>query len=352
MIRVLCKDKLRYRAVVKMNIAVFNAQEWEIPKLKKRLKGHKVSFYNESLTEENAKKAEKAEVVSAFISSKITKKVIARLPKLKMVTTRSTGFDHIDLKECRKRKIAVCNVPAYCDVSVAEHAFALVLAVGRKVVESADKTRMGNFDLHGLRGVELEGKTIGILGTGKIGKHAIKIAKGFGMDVIAYDKFPDKKAAAEMGFVYVGLKKLLQASDVVSVHLPLTEETRHMISIKNIDVIKKGAIIVNTSRGAIIETKALIKGIKSGRILGVGLDVLEEECEMDEEAELLVDHFRQKCNLQTLLEQHILAKMPNVVITPHNAFNTEEAVSRLISSTADNIIAFAKGKPVNVVSRD
>lgn len=333
-----------------MNIIVMGAEKWEIPLFKKGLKKQHIQFIAEPLTAKNVSKVKGVDVISVFVHSPMDRSILRQLPKLKMIATRSTGFDHIDLKECKKRRIVVSNVPAYGDNTVAEHTFALMLALSRKVIQSVERTRRGNFSLEGLRGNDLKGKTLGVIGTGKIGRNVAHIgSEGFGMHVIAYDKFPNREWARECGISYVSLNQLLVQSDIITLHVPLMKETYHLMDIKNIGTIKKGALLINTSRGAVVETRALVKALKTGILSGAGLDVLEEECEMKEEAELLTSEFRKKCNVETLLEQHMLLEMDNVIITPHNAFNSEEALHRLVQTTVENIEAFLKGKPANVV---
>lgn len=334
-----------------MNIAVMSEEDWEIPIFQQALNGHKITFFKEALNEKIVSRVKNADIISVFVGSQVSKAVLKKLPRLKMVATRSTGFDHIDCAECKKRGIIVSNVPAYGDNTVAEHAFALMLAVMRKLVATVERTRRGNFSLEGLRGHDLKGKMLGVIGTGKIGKNAVRIGQGFQMNVIAHDPFPDKEFAKKIGFPYVGLDKLLQQADVITLHVPLTDKTYHMINSKNISKIKKGSILINTARGGLVETHALVKALKTGIIAGAGLDVLEEEGDIAEEVELLTSAYAKKYDLRTLLEEHVLIDMDNVVITPHNAFNTEEAVRRIVDVTIENIKAFLKGKPVNVVGK-
>ncbi len=332
-----------------MNICIADVKDWEIPLFRKALKGHRLTLMKEAITPKNAGSAKKADILSVFVSSNITKDVLKKMPKLKLIATRSTGFDHIDVKECKKKKIAVCNVPVYGDNTVAEHTFALILGLARKLVQSAERTRTGNFSIEGLQGVDLKGKTIGVIGTGKIGRNVVSIAQGFQMNVVAYDVYKDKAYAKKSGITYVSLNKLLAMSDIITVHTPLTPQTRYLINKRNIRRIKRGALLINTARGPVVQTDALIYALKKGILDGAGLDVLEEECEMKEELELLTEEFAKKCDLKTLLEQHMLLTMGNVLVTPHNAFNTKEAVHRITHTTIDNIHRFVKGTPANVV---
>ncbi len=337
---------------MKKTIAFFELEPWEKEYMKQQLKNYKLVFVDAKLDDKTAKLAAKADAIGIFIYSEIKRQLLQKLPQLKLVATMSTGFDHIDLDATAHRKITVCNVPAYGDNTVAEHAFALLLALTRNIVPSVERTRRGNFDLTSLRGVDVKGKTIGIIGTGKIGSWAIKIAKGFQMNVVAFDKFPNKQLAKEIGFSYAKkLDDLLKQSDFISIHAPYTPETHHMINTKNVLKIKKGCILINTARGGLVDTDALLLGIEKGIFKGIGLDVLEEECFVREEKQLLTESFQKTCNYKTILEEHMLLEHDNVLITPHNAFNSEEALKRILDTTVENINGFFKGKAVNVVKQ-
>jgi len=318
--------------------------------IKQFIKGHEIIFINEPLTEKNADKAADCDVVAFFIYSRLKDDILKKLSKARLITTMSTGFDHIDLDACRKKSIVACNVPAYGDNTVAEHAMALLLAISRKLVPSIERTRKGDFSLGGLRGFDLKGKTIGILGTGRIGRNVAHFAEAFAMRVIAFDKFPNEGMAKECGFTYVSFDQLLAESDVISMHLPETPETHHTINMSNVRKIKKGCVLINTARGGLIETEALLVGLKEGILSACGLDVLEEECAIKEEAELLHETFQKTCDLKTLLEEHMLLQHPNVIVTPNNAFNSTEALIRILDTTIDNINAFFSGVPKNKIT--
>ena len=281
----------------------------------------------------------------------LKEKLLEKLPNLKLAVTMSTGYEHIDLDACKKRNIIACNIPSYGENTVAEHAMALILTISRNIIPSVERTRKGSFELEGLRGFDLKGKTMGILGTGRIGRHVAHFANGFDMKVIAFDKFPNDALAKECGYEYVEFDKLLEESDIISIHLPENKETHHIINKDNIKKIKKGCVLINTARGGIVETEALLTGIKEGILSAIGLDVLEEECAIKEEAELLHETFQKKCDIKTLLEEHILMKQENVFITPHNAFNSNEALMRILDTTIDNINAFVAGVPKNTVTK-
>ncbi len=328
-----------------MKIAFFEAEEWEKEYVRKRLgkRNSRILFFSGVLDEKSAELAKDADIVSVFIYSKIDKKVLNRLPKLKAIATRSTGFDHIDLKECRKKKVLVSNVPSYGENTVAEHTFALILALSRKIHKSYERTIRGNFSLEGLRGFDLKGKTLGIIGLGNIGKHVARIAKGFEMNIIAYDINKDKSLEKKLGIKYSPLQNLLKNSDIITLHCPYNKSTRHLINSKNIKTMKKGAYIVNTARGGLIETKSLVNALAKGHLKGAALDVLEEESLIKEEIQLLSKNFPKK-HLQNLLENHLLLTFDNVIITPHNAFNSEEAIQRILDITIENISCISSNK--------
>ncbi|MBS3101819.1 hydroxyacid dehydrogenase [Candidatus Woesearchaeota archaeon] len=331
-------------------IAFFEIEDWEKPYLKQKLKGHNLYFSEEHLNEKNAVKVKDFDIVSVFIYSSINKNVLSKLKKLKLIATRSTGFDHIDLKECKKRGIIVCNVPHYGENTVAEHTFALILNLTRKIHKAWEKTKELDFSQQGLRGIDLSGRTLGVVGVGSIGRHVIRIARGFEMNVIAFDVFENKKLEKELGFKYVNFDYLLKNSDIITLHCPYSKKTHHLLNKKNIKKIKKGALLINTARGALIETDALLKALQKGGLGGAGLDVLEEECYVREDKEVMSRHFPKECDLRIILENHALAKMGNVIITPHNAFNSVEALQRILDMTIENIKFFLKKKIVNEVN--
>ncbi len=329
-------------------IAFFELESWEKEYIKKNLKGFTSVFYEEPLTMENVNKIKDAQIIGIFIYSKITKEILAKLPKLKLIATFSTGYDHIDLEECKKHNVVVCNVPAYGENTVAEHTFALILALSRKIFQSIKRTRSGSFEYDGLRGFDLKDKTIGLIGTGHISAHVARMAYGFQMNIIGYDINQNSELIKNYGLKYVDIDTLLKNSDIVSLHLPLNNKTKYTINKKNISLMKPTAILINTARGGLIETNALVKALTNKKIAGAGLDVLEEECAIKEEKQLLSDQFTSTCNMQTLLENHLLMRLDNVIITPHNAFNSTEALQRIIDTSIENIVNFEK-KPQNII---
>lgn len=328
-------------------IAFCELEEWEKKIFKRELKGNKLVFFDCPSIAKNAGKIKDAEILCIFIYSKITREVLDMMPKLKYIVTMSTGFDHIDLEECRKRKISVSNIPTYGENTVAEHTFALILAISRRIPESIIKTRRGDFSLEGLRGFDLKGRILGIVGLGHIGQRVAKIAKGFEMDVIVFDVHKDAKLAKSIGFKYVDLDTLLRSSDIISLHLPENKHTHHMIDAKAFAKMKKCCVLVNTSRGSIVDTAALIEALDDDTIAYAGLDVLEGECYIKEEKQLL--KMKDTCDLKAVLRNNILLKKERVLITPHNAFNSDEALLRIVDTTVDNVKSFLKGKRKNVV---
>lgn len=332
-----------------MKIAFFEVEDWQEDYLKEKLADVELSFFAEPLSLDNINSAESCHIVSPFIYSQMNKDILQKLPDLKMIATRSTGFDHIDIQTAKVNKIAVCNVPFYGENTVAEHTFALILALSRKLIDSVQRARMGDFTLDGLCGFDLKDKTLGIVGLGHIGLHVARIAKGFEMKILAHDPKEDKKLAKKIGFEYSDLKNLLVKSDVITLHAPYNKETGHLINSENIGLIKKGSYLINTARGGLVETQSLLKALSDGILAGAGLDVLEEEFLIKEEAQLLSKELPKIYDLKTALQNHILLQQKNVIITPHNAFNSREALIRILDTTEENITGFIAGKPRNIV---
>jgi D-lactate dehydrogenase len=259
---------------------------------------------------------------------KVTADVMDACPNLKLVVTRSAGHDHIDLAAAKARGIVVCNVPDYGAHMIAEHAFGLMLAVARNTCRGNERYhRVKRFDDTGLGGVELFGKTLGVIGTGRIGQHSIRIGKGFGMNVIGFDVYQNDSLVAEFGFRYLPLNEVLAAADFITIHVPLLDSTRHLIDAGALAQVKPGAILVNTSRGPLVDTEALKAALAAGQLRGAGLDVLEDE--------------------RTVYHDFGDA---NVVITPHLGWYTEEARDRILQITLQNVSAWLAGKPVNRVA--
>lgn len=333
-----------------MNIVFFETHDWEEKILKDKLKGYNVQFYPWPLNHEDVIRIKQVDIISTFIYSKIDKKILDHLPNLKLIVTRSTGFDHVDVKECKKRDITLCNVPFYGENTVAEHTFALLLSLSRNIHKAFVRTVRDDYTIEGLKGFDLKGKTIGVIGTGHIGQHVIRIAKGFEMNVLAFDKFPNRSLAKTLGFSYSNLDNLLKHSDIVTLHIPLSKGTFHLINKKTISKMKTGAILINTSRGEIVDTDALLQSLENNKLSGLGLDVIEGEELIKEEKELLhnMSHLRAK-KLKQIVEDHLILHKQNVIFTPHIAFYSQEALNRILDCSINNIECFIKGKPQCVV---
>ncbi|MDD4476676.1 MAG: NAD(P)-dependent oxidoreductase [Patescibacteria group bacterium] len=331
----------------KMRVAFFGV--W--PEMKEYLRS-KMSGFHCSINDGkiDLKKIDpKTDILAVFVDSQVDKEVFEKLPRLKFITVLSTGYDNVDVNIAKKKKIPVCNVPSYGENTVAEHAMALLLGLTRKLFLSVKRVKESVYDFHGLRGVDLKEKTIGVIGTGRIGAHLIKMAKGFEMNVLGYDPFPNKELAKKLNFKYASLNELLSNSDFISLHVPLLPSTLHMINKKNINKIKKGAYIINTARGGLIEPEALLKALESEQIAGAGLDVLEDEGFVQEEEKIISGKVN-ALQIKTNLMNNIIIDHPNTIVTPHNAFNSSEALQRIINVTVDNIKSFVKGEIKNDVT--
>jgi len=335
-----------------MKVSFFTIKLWEKEYLENKLEKSKLKlepeYFKEKLDKDHLPKNKDAEIISVFVDSEVNKEVIHAFPNLKLIVARSTGYDHIDLKEAAKRKISVTYVPDYGENTVAEFTFALILALSRKILKAHEQIRKtGSFSQENLQGFDLKGKTIGVVGTGRIGKNTIRIANGFGMNVIAYDIQPEKKLEKLLNFKFVSFKELLKTSDIVTLHVPYIKATHHLMNHDTLQLMKKGAYLINTARGQVVETEALVKALKDGSLGGAGLDVLEEENVTCDELQFVLGGHPEEHNLRTVLENHILIEMPNVVVTPHNAFNTKEALERILDTTIKNIESFQIGKLIN-----
>ncbi len=335
-------------------LLIYGAAPWEREYLESRLKtvvpDVALAFNEKTVSPTHIPTEVDATLCSIFVDSKIDETVLAALPQLKFIATRSTGYDHVDLAATTARNITVSSVPSYGENTVAEFAFALLLMVSRKMYEAVRRVRDGSqFNYEGLQGFDLKGRTIGVVGTGRIGRHIMNMAKGFGMTIVGYDPYPNEALAKEVGFTYLSLEELLKVSDVVTLHVPYLPSTHHIINAAALALMKPTAVLINTSRGAVIDTTALAVALKEGKLGGAGLDVIEEEGAIKDEAAFLRQDNTTAETLRTVLADHILMDLPNVVVTPHAAFNTREALQRILDTTIENIVGFVKGAPVNVV---
>lgn len=330
-----------------MKIVVFEIEDWERASFDSLTKDHEVIFCADPLDAGNVGDYADADIISVFIYSDVGADIIKQMPNLKMVATRSTGFDHIDTGFAANKNIVVSNVPVYGEATVAEHVFALLLTISHHMTEAVKRTRDGDFHMDGLQGFDLQGKTLGVIGTGSIGLHVTRIAKGFGMTVIASDIAEDHQAAQEYGFSYAPFEQVLQQADIITLHVPGGDKTENLIDAKAITQMKKGVVLINTARGSVVDIEALTEGLSSGHIKAAGLDVLAQEPLIREEAELWRDIVKKPADLKAVLLDHVLLRMKNVYVTPHSAFNTREAVLRILTTTEQNITGFLNGKPIN-----
>ncbi len=302
-----------------------------------------------SIQEDDKVDLSKAQILSVHVASTVTAETIKNMPCLQLITARSTGFDNIDLATAKHHNITVCNVPGYGSSSVAEYSFMLMLALSRKLIPASQQMRSGEIDHSLLTGIDLAYKTLGVIGTGSIGRHVIRIANGFGMKVLAYDPFPDRSLEYETNMEYVLPEQLYKESDIITLHAPYTKDNHHFVNSKAFASMKSGAYIINTSRGELIDTQALVAVLASGKLGGAALDVFEGESifQITEEIELLSRPLSRTYDYA--VENLILEKMPNVILTPHNAFNSKEALELIQQVTLENIAKFLANTPQNVV---
>ena len=325
-----------------MKIVVFDAKPYDIEFFNKWNKefGAQITYFEEKLSLKNVMLTKYQDVVCTFVNDDLNEKVLNILSKngVRVVAARCAGYNNINLKAARENRITVLRVPAYSPYAVPEHALALLMSVNRKTHKAYNRTREGNFSLAGLTGMDLNGKTAGIIGTGRIARIFIRILNGLGMKVIGYDKFPNEQAAKEENFTYVTLDEVFAKSDVISLHCPLFPETRHTINKDTIAKMKDGVIIINAARGGLIDTEALVEGLKDKKIGGAGLDVYENESSYffeDESASVLEDDLLAR-----------LLSFNNVVLTSHQAFLTKEALDNIAEATFNNILSYVKEEPL------
>jgi len=326
-------------------IAFFGVKSWEREIIEKeitKLDSFGIGIF-EGEVQDNMELAAKYDIISPFIYSKMNKEVLAKLPNLKMIAVRSTGIDNVDCEECKSKGVAVANVPVYGSKTVAEYTFALMLGITRKIVEAHQSVEDGEFSPEGLTGVDLEGKTLGIIGLGNIGQNVAHIAKAFGMKILGVDERLPPEVAKKIGAKMVDLDTLLKESDIVTLHVPSLPGTFHLINRKNIKLMKKGSFLVNTSRGPVVETEAIIWALNNKVLAGAGLDVTEDES-MVESMSVVMSNKMTKDELQDILTFHLLRDRDDVIFTPHNAFNTKEAIGRIVDTTIENIKNFMKLK--------
>lgn len=316
-----------------IKVAFFDTKTYDRPSFEHygSLNGIEFKFLESKLNMDTVEFAKDCDAVCVFVNDSVTAQVIERLHELgvRLIALRCAGYNNVDLTAAFG-KVHVSHVPAYSPYAVAEHAAALLLTSVRRIHKAYNRTRDFNFSLNGLTGFDLHGKTVGVIGTGRIGRIFIDICRGFGMEVIAYDRFPK-----DDGLAYVTLDELFSRSDIISLHCPLTDETRHLVNADAIAKMKKGVVLLNTSRGALIDAEALLEGIKSRKIGAACLDVYEEEADIffeDRSGHIMDDELLSR-----------LISMPNVIVTSHQAFLTEEALNNIAETTVNNILSCIKG---------
>ena len=314
-------------------IAFFDAKTYDIESFNNINKDYEIHYFESKLNSKTVILAEGMDAVCAFVNDEITKEVLDKLNDLgiHLLAMRCAGYNNVDIQAAYK-KVHIVRVPAYSPYAVAEHAMALLLTLNRKTHKAYLRTREFNFNIQGLTGFDLYKKTVGIIGTGKIGLAFINICKGFGMNILAYDLFP----RSDVDFKYVSLDELIEQSDIISLHCPLTNETKHIINEETIHKMKKDVVIINTSRGALIDSLALLNGLKEKKIMAAGLDVYEEEANLffeDNSAEIIQDDILAR-----------LISLPNVVITSHQGYLTKEALENIAETTLENIRAYFNGE--------
>ncbi len=332
-----------------MNVAVFSTRSYDrefLDGANAAPTGHRLTYLEARLDEHSAALAAGHEAVCAFVNDHLGRGVLERLAAhgTRLIALRSAGFNHVDLKAAEELGLTVGRVPSYSPDSVAEHTVALILALDRKIHRAHTRVREGNFSLDGLLGFSLRGKTMGIVGTGRIGMCVARIMSSFGCRIVAHDPFPQPEFEG-FGGEYLELPELFSRSDIISLHCPLTPATHHLIDRQAISQMKRGVMLINTSRGAVVETKALIAGLKSGKIGNVGLDVYEEE------GDLFFENLSDQ-----MIQDDIFARLltfPNVLITAHQAFFTREAMTTIAETTIANVTSFEKtGKPLYPVTTE
>ena len=333
-----------------MKIAYVTPYQNEADIVVSALAPHEVIFHDQPLVDSIPDTLKEAEVLSVFVDSKVTIAIIDSMPNLKQIALRSTGFDHVAVAHAESRGITISYVPHYGSQTVAEHTFALMLALSRRAYPMYQLLREeGNLDVVSHEGFDLCGKTIGVIGTGAIGRRVCEIANGFRMKIRAFDLFPNTELINTLGVQYGKLDDVLANSDIITLHTPATKENHHLLNTDTLALVKPGAYIINTARGVLIDTVALMRSVKSGALGGAALDVYEGEEFLKDEMRLIDMPSPDVEIWRTFAAEHELLDMPNVIMTPHMAFNTKEAKREITDTTCANILATIAGQPVNLV---
>jgi D-lactate dehydrogenase len=328
-----------------MNTAFFDLAEWEVPIIKQRCKElglNLVKASTEPFDISHCSEIKNVEVLSVFLS-KVDQSMIQELPNVKLISTRATGFDQIDTEFAKKRGITVIYLPSYAESTVAEYTMAFILMLSRRLSVTLSQCIQGNFDQKTTQGNDIKGKTLGIIGTGKIGCALIKMASGFGMNIICHDMFPKADIVEECKVQYVLLEELFRNSDIISIHTPYTKETHHLINMNTLKLLKKGVLLVNTARGSIVDISTIRQGLKNNIFGGVALDTFEGENIWIHRENLLNDTEMPSAEIfKQAIEAQSLLSYENVILTPHNAFNSYEARQRMIETTLSDIVTFCQ----------
>ncbi len=333
------------------DITFYDAGEDEHAPLRRALRGYAVwntRLISDPLGAQNAALARQSEVVSVFTMSRVTARILEQLPQLRLIAVRSTGYDHVDLNSAAARNIRVCNAPDYGETTVAEYTLGLLIALMRRLPLTLRRTYHGDFSRVGLTGHDLSGKTLGVIGTGRIGARVAHLAHAFGMRILACDPRPNARLSEEYGVDYLALDDLLPQVDALSLHLPYTKATHHLLNAGRLGALKPGVVLVNTARGGLIDSRALARLQAEGHFGGLALDCFESEEVWLNALAPLPDHFS-AAQVAQAMNNFRLQLGDNVILTPHNAFNSTEALQRSIATTLENIEAFLNGHPRNLV---
>jgi len=334
-------------------LAIFDVDDKEINILSKVLEGtgYELRFYQRQLDGNPLYIDENIEGVAMFIQSRITSKLLDHLPRLKIISTMSTGYDHIDLQACKARNVTVCNAPNYADNTVAEYAFGLIVSLLRKLKPTFNRIDRGIFSRTGLVGTDIKGKTLGLVGLGRIGSHMARLGCAYGMKVIASDPVPRTDLLEGCSVEFANMEIVLSEADVISLHVPYNPSTHHMINEERLRFLKPSAFLINTSRGKVVDTKALSDALREGRLAGAALDTFEgSKMEILIEEEMLRRDDLTDIALRHAADEFAMMQSERVILTPYNAFYTKEALERILITTADNFKAYFSGHPQNVVT--
>lgn len=335
-----------------MDVTFYDVGEDEHAPLRRALRGYaawNARLISDPLRAQNAALAKQSAAVSVFGMGRVTAEILEQLPQLRLLAVRSTGYDHVDLKSAAARNIRVCNAPDYCDNTVAEYTLGLLIALMRRLPLTLRRCYHGDFSRIGLCGHDLRGKTLGLVGTGRIGARVARLAHAFGMRILACDPQPDARLREECGVTYLALDELLPQVDALSLHLPYTEATHHLLNADRLGALKPGVVLVNTARGGIIDSRALARLQAEGHFGGLALDCFEGEEVWLSALAPLPKHYSPS-QIDQALNNFRLQLGDNAILTPHNAFNSREALQRGIDVTLENIQAFLNGQPKNLVS--